>query len=727
MRTYFRSCISFILLFSFLYFSTFRLYAGESVPDVMSLCPQDESSVSAAAEEPLRGEASLPDDVESSISVSSGPELSEADAPGEAAELVEEQLVGGTDAQPPQEQPAALTDTAVRNPYRDVQDPSHPYYKAIYWARANGIANGYSGKNTFGINDPCTRGQVIRMLWNMAGKPAPGSGPNPFKDIRSSDSFYKAILWANIVGITKGYNDGTFRKDEPCTRGQIAAFLWRYYGMAEHGLKGSPFADTITSAYEKAVLWCCEKNIVKGYSDGSFRDRQTCTRGQVALMMYRSFDIPRLHIPSQGTFSAISSTVRYTGSPVCPEEIVSHRNARLVRGIDYDVEYQNNILPGSAAILIHGKGVWTGAIRRIFKIMLPVPGISSLKSSRNGQLEAAWSKCSPADGYEVRYAAGKTTKTAVVEGQTLQTTIKGVSLGTKYSVSVRSYIDVNGKRYHSAWSGTKTLTTRNMYWKVTQYASRTGNQCMAYSITDPNGRLIMVDGGWTQDADQMRSIVRVNGNHVYAWIVTHAHPDHVGALNAILSNNKTGIRIDHIYTAWIDGARYEETKKDYDGIEAYREFKRLTSGMKNVSWLKEGASFSSLGLTFKVLHAWDNEVASLKKNLCNCGSLMFMVNGEQEKMLFCADTEKVVQDSIIEKHRNDLAADYVQTAHHGNWGLTKTFYEYVHPKAAFFDSPEYIVGDTSGKYDAPALIKYFQSYGAKVYKYSSAPNTVTLR
>ena len=612
-------------------------------------------------------------------------------------------------------------------PFKDVSNPAHPFYEAVCWARANGIANGYTGTNIFGINDTCTRGQAICFLWRMAGKPALQKTSNPFKDISSNDAYYTAILWAYDNGIAKGYPNGRFGRNEPCTRGQAATFLWRYYGMSEVIITKSPFVDTITAPYKKAVLWCYENGIAKGYSNRTFRDTQYCTRGQAVYMFYGSQDCPRLYMPTQGNFSAGTSSTYYSGSECCPAFEIYLRNSLLINGTDYVAKYINNSLPGTAAIIIEGTtDAWTGSIRRLFSIVLKGPSIKTLSSSRNGQLEVSWSESPHASGYEIKYSNGIVSKTMDVEGQTLRKIITGVSKKTRYSVAVRSYILMDGIRYYSAWSASKNITTRNVYWKVTQYASATGNQCMAYSITDSNGRLVMVDGGWEQDADRIRSVVQANGNHVYAWIVTHAHPDHVGALNAILSNNRTGIRIDHIYTPHVNEARYVETHKDYDHIEAYYKFKDLTAGMTNVSRLKEGDSFSAIGLDFRVLHAWDSNVDALKTNLCNSGSLMFMMYGEQEQMLFCADTEKAVQEDVLSRHKNELSATYVQTAHHGNWGLTKEFYGYVHAKGAFFDSPTYITSDRTGKYDAPALIQYMKTQGTNVYLLADAPQTITL-
>ena len=55
-----------------------------------------------------------------------------------------------------------------------------------------------------------------------------------FKDI--ADSGYRAdIEWAASLGIAKGFEDGTFRPDANCTRGQMCAFLQRLYNAIKDG------------------------------------------------------------------------------------------------------------------------------------------------------------------------------------------------------------------------------------------------------------------------------------------------------------------------------------------------------------------------------------------------------------------------------------------------------------------------------------------------------------
>lgn len=172
--------------------------------------------------------------------------------------------------------------------FDDVKDPSHPYYKAIYWAVDKGITKGYTGTNLFGIDDACTRSQAMMFLWRIAGQPAPKTqAKSPFSDIKPSHPHYKAVLWAYQKGIAKGYANGTYGVDIPCTRGQIMTFIWRYAGQPNPKKNVSPFKDKLTPAYRTAILWGSELGITKGYSDGTFRDSVSCTRGQIVTFLYR--------------------------------------------------------------------------------------------------------------------------------------------------------------------------------------------------------------------------------------------------------------------------------------------------------------------------------------------------------------------------------------------------------------------------------------------------------
>ena len=166
------------------------------------------------------------------------------------------------------------------------------YYSSIVWAVDKGIVSGYADGN-FRPNGSATRAQVVTMLWRAAGEPEPVSEANPFSDVSDTGScapYYKAILWANEKGIALGYDDGSFRPDQTCTRAQVVTFLWRFAGEPECTAKNSfsDVSDTGSCApYYNAILWANEKGIALGYGDGIFKPYQTCTRAQIVTFIAR--------------------------------------------------------------------------------------------------------------------------------------------------------------------------------------------------------------------------------------------------------------------------------------------------------------------------------------------------------------------------------------------------------------------------------------------------------
>ena len=180
------------------------------------------------------------------------------------------------------------TAKAGRKVFSDVLDPGHPYYDAIYWAADKGIAGGYSD-GTFGINRTCTRAEAIRFLWCFAGKPEPKQTPAlSFRDVPKSGPFYKPILWAYQKGIAGGYGDGTFRMNETCTRGHIMMFLWKYLGKPSPKVSSaSPFSDVPKQhIYYRAILYGYQKEITRGFADGTFGVDRNCTRGQIIKFLH---------------------------------------------------------------------------------------------------------------------------------------------------------------------------------------------------------------------------------------------------------------------------------------------------------------------------------------------------------------------------------------------------------------------------------------------------------
>lgn len=166
--------------------------------------------------------------------------------------------------------------------------PNAYYAKSVAWAVTRGITSG-TGNNKFSPNSPCTRGQIVTFLWNAAGKPQPESTDNPFTDVKTTDYYYKAVLWAVENNITSGVAKDKFGPASTCTRGQAMTFLWRVAGTPDITGTASSFADVISgSYYQSAVNWAVANKITSGTSAITFSPNQSCTRGQIVTFLYRA-------------------------------------------------------------------------------------------------------------------------------------------------------------------------------------------------------------------------------------------------------------------------------------------------------------------------------------------------------------------------------------------------------------------------------------------------------
>ena len=183
--------------------------------------------------------------------------------------------------------PVTPTPSPTSTPkFTDVKSGAY-YYDAVIWAVKKGVTSG-TGNNKFSPNASCTRGQIVTFLWRAAGSPDPVSSANPFSDVKPSDYFYKAVLWAVENNITSGIGGGRFGPGGACTRGQAVTFLWRAE-KSPNASAGSLFSDVKSgSYYEKAVDWAVSKNVTSGTGNGKFSPDASCTRGQIVTFLYRA-------------------------------------------------------------------------------------------------------------------------------------------------------------------------------------------------------------------------------------------------------------------------------------------------------------------------------------------------------------------------------------------------------------------------------------------------------
>lgn len=270
-------------------------------------------------------------------------------------------------------------------------------------------------------------------------------------------------------------------------------------------------------------------------------------------------------------------------------------------------------------------------------------------------------------------------------------------------------------------SGVNVNIPSESKYKITSYASVKNSHALIYSIEDSEGRLIMVDGGWEEDAGLVREII--GGREVEGWILTHPHPDHIGAFNSIYAEGNCEIK--KIYANPVDYDKYQETASEHDQFSVYERFLALTKD-EEINYLSAGDKLEIIGLEIEVFNSFDFEKMTKagSDNRGNDGSLMFKVSSEHSSMLFCGDVGAAMSSAIIEQFGTRLKSDFVQMGHHGNGGSSETLYRIVQPKAAFFDAPDWLI---EGKeFNTQTKMQLMRSMGSEILTYESAPNSVYL-
>ena len=172
--------------------------------------------------------------------------------------------------------------------FTDVKTTDY-FYDAVVWAVDQGVTSGTSA-TTFSPNKTCSRAEVVTFLWRAAGEPKPTSTYMPFSDVKVTDYYYDAVRWAVEEKVTTGTSATTFSPNATVTRGQVVTFLYRAL-KASSVSTTNPFTDVKSGEYYyDAVLWAVKNDVTNGLTATTFGPNTGCTRGQIVTFLYRAYE-----------------------------------------------------------------------------------------------------------------------------------------------------------------------------------------------------------------------------------------------------------------------------------------------------------------------------------------------------------------------------------------------------------------------------------------------------
>ena len=175
-----------------------------------------------------------------------------------------------------------------KNPFTDVKENDW-FYDSVKYAYENDLMKGISNTE-FAPDSEVTRAMFVTVIYRMENEPQ--TGKCAFTDVESGSYYESAVAWANENGIVSGISEDCFAPNEPITREQMAAIIYRYAAFKEYDITTSSNTsytdnDNISDYAKDAVIWAAEKSVMTGNTDGSFAPKANTTRAQAASVFMR--------------------------------------------------------------------------------------------------------------------------------------------------------------------------------------------------------------------------------------------------------------------------------------------------------------------------------------------------------------------------------------------------------------------------------------------------------
>ena len=231
--------------------------------------------------------------------------------------------------------------------------------------------------------------------------------------------------------------------------------------------------------------------------------------------------------------------------------------------------------------------------------------------------------------------------------------------------------------------------------KVYAFTNRSASQMHSAVFLSPEGRVLVVDGGFYRDGPFLNAFLKSLGGKVDYWFITHAHDDHYGALVEMFhAAGGAGIEIGELLfdfpdRAWLE--RGEPSSKPHLK-RFYDEFLAGTGRALARGACTPGRVVKFGSWSFEILNAPRRE----QGNTINNSSVMLSVQAGGTSWLVTGDLGVEAGRHFAQTLGPRLRHDVVFLAHHGQNGVEKAFYAAVAPKIAIWPTPDWLWDNNLG-------------------------------
>ena len=144
------------------------------------------------------------------------------------------------------------------------------------------------GNNDVRPQNNITRAEVATIFFRLLTdetRTANMTKSNSYNDVKDGDWFCCAVSTLSKMGIIKGYEDGSFKPNDPISRAEFAAIAARFDPDGDK--TPATFADVTSHWAKDEISIAANHGWIKGYEDGSFKPDQKITRAETMTLVNR--------------------------------------------------------------------------------------------------------------------------------------------------------------------------------------------------------------------------------------------------------------------------------------------------------------------------------------------------------------------------------------------------------------------------------------------------------